>query len=194
MIMLAPVRTVAPTDTPVSLTEVKAHCRVDGSESDTVLTAYLAAAVDHLDGYAGILGRALVTQTWRQDYCGFAPKLRLPLGPVASITSVTYFDADGVSQTLADTVYTTLADSRGAYLALKPDQVWPSTYRRADAVSVTFVAGTSAVAVPAAIKAALLLLVSHWNENREAVVTGTIATALPFAVDALIAPHRRVGV
>lgn len=192
--MLAPVRTAAPAATPVSLTEVKAHCRVDGSDSDPVLTALLNAAVDHLDGYAGILGRAMVTQSWRQDFCGFATPLRLPLGPVASVTSVAYYDADNtLVAALSSDVWVLRADALGAYLDLKPDQSWPSAYARADAVSVTFVVGTAAADVPAALKVAIMLLVSHWNENREAVSAESLS-AVPMSVDALIAPYRRVGV
>jgi len=37
---------------------------------------------------------------------------------------------------------------------------------------------------------AMLLLIGHWYENREAVVTGSTATELPMAVHALIGPHR----
>jgi uncharacterized phiE125 gp8 family phage protein len=192
--MLSPVRTAAPGATPVSLTEVKAHCRVDGTDSDTVLTLLLAAAVSHLDGWSGILGRCMVTQSWRQDFGGFASCLRLPLGPVASITSVQYYDAANAQQTLSTDVYTLRSDALGAYVDLKVGQSWPSSYTRPDAVSVTYVAGTDAAEVPAALKAAILLMVSHWNENREAVVTGTIATELPMSAAALIAPFRRVGV
>jgi len=191
--MLAPVRTAAPAETPVSLTEVKAHCRVDGNDSDSVLTVLLSAAVDHLDGWTGILGRCLVTQTWRQDFGSFAC-LRLPLGPVASISALTYFDAaNNAQQTLSTDVYELRTDARGPYVGLKPNQSWPGLYSRPDAVSVTFVAGTAASAVPASIKAAILLLVSHWNENREA-VTGGAMSQLPLGVSALIAPHRRVNV
>jgi fatty-acyl-CoA synthase len=82
---------------PVTLTEIKAHCRVDGADSDAVLNALIAAAVSHLDGHTGILGRAMVTQTWRQDFEAFGGRLRLPLWPVASVTSVTYRDAAGDS-------------------------------------------------------------------------------------------------
>lgn len=190
--MLSPIRTSAPATTPVSLTEVKAHCRVDDTSSDAVLTALLNAAVDHLDGWTGILGRALVTQTWRQDFASFGC-LRLPLGPVASISEVTYFDADNAEQTLSTDVYTLRSDAIGTYVDLKPSQSWPSTYARADAVSVTYVAGTAAADVPAAIKAAIMLLVSHWNEHREAAIEGGVSE-LPMGVAALIAPYRRVGV
>lgn len=190
--MLSPVRTAAPSVTPVSLTEVKAHCRVEGTDSDAVLTALLNAAVDHLDGWTGILGRCMVTQTWRQDFSGFGC-MRLPLWPVASISTVTYYDADNAQQTLSTDVYTLRSDALGAYVDLKPDQSWPGVYARPDAVSVTFIAGQAAADVPAALKAAILLLTSHWNENREAVSEGSMSP-LPFGVSALIAPYRRVGV
>lgn len=191
--MLAPVRTAAPAVTPVSLDEVKAHCRVEGTDSDPVLTVLLAAAVAHLDGWSGILGRAMVTQSWRQDFCGFATPLRLPLGPAASITSITYYDAANAQQTLADTVYALRTDALGAYVDLKADQSWPSAYGRADAVSVTYVAGTDAADMPAALKAAVLMLVAHWFHHRSAVSTDNLAE-MPLGVAALIEPWRRVGV
>lgn len=190
--MLVPVRTVAPATTPVSLSDVKAHCRVSHNDDDTVLTSLLNAAVGYLDGWHGVLGRCLVTQTWRQDFAGFSSCMRLPLGPVASITSITYYDADNVQQTLSAGVYGLFTDERGSYAGLKPGQSWPSVYSRADAVSVTFVAGSAAADVPAPIKAAIMLLVGHWNENREAVTAGSMSE-LPLAVNALISPHRRVG-
>ena len=192
--MHTPVRTSAPSETPVTLAEVKAHCRVDGADSDDVLQLLLNAAVDHLDGWSGILGRCLVAQSWRQDFDGFCSVQRIRLGPVASITSITYYDAENVQQTLSTDFYELLNDELGAYVALKPNQSWPAIYSRRAAVSITYVAGTVAADVPASIKAAINLLVSHWYENREAVLTGTIATELPLGVAAILAPHRRVGV
>lgn len=37
---------------------------------------------------------------------------------------------------------------------------------------------------------AMLLLIGHWFENREAVVIGSTPSELPLAVEALIAPYR----
>lgn len=37
---------------------------------------------------------------------------------------------------------------------------------------------------------AMLLLIGHWYENREAVAMGTTATQVPMAVEALITPYR----
>jgi uncharacterized phiE125 gp8 family phage protein len=146
--MLAPVRTVAPTEDPVTLAEAKAHVRVDHADDDSLITALIAAATNHLDGYTGILGRALITQTWRQDFAAFAPKLRLALRPVASVTSVTYFDGDNTSQTLSASIYGLFEDGAGPYIALDPDQTWPGSYRRVDGVSVTYVAGEASAEVP----------------------------------------------
>lgn len=41
------------------------------------------------------------------------------------------------------------------------------------------------------VEQAVLLLVGHWYANREAVVTGTISTAVPLAVDRLLWPRKR---
>lgn len=189
--MLAPVRTAAPASTPVSLVEAKAHLRVDHSDDDTLITGLIAAATDHLDGWTGILGRAIITQTWRQDFYRFTPQMRLPLHPVASVTGVTYYDGDNVQQTLSTDIYELLTDGAGAYITRKADQAWPGTKNREAAISVTFVAGEAAAS--AAIKAAILLAVGHLYENREAVSEGSFGE-LPMAVSALIAPYRRVGV
>lgn len=194
--MLAPVLVTPPSETPVSLAEAKAHCRVDHDDDDTLIESLIAAASGHLDGWSGILGRALVTQTWRRDFGSFADKLRLPLAPAASIGSITYYDGDNAQQTLSTDVYRLFTDARGPYVALKPDQSWPGTYGRDDAVSVTFAAGYgAAAAVPAPLKSAILLLVGAWYENREQTVIGVSVSELPqsVAVNALIAPYRRIS-
>ncbi|MFC4625432.1 head-tail connector protein, partial [Daeguia caeni] len=144
--MLTPVRIVAPANMPVSLSEAKAHLRVDHDDQDDLIIAQIRAATAWLDGWSGILGRALVTQTWRQDFVGFADHLPLPLAPVTAIDSVSYFDGDNVQQTLDTGVYDLFADARGAYVTRRSGQSWPATFRRADAVSIIFTAGYGAAA------------------------------------------------
>lgn len=60
-----------------------------------------------------------------------------------------------------------------------------------DRIGVELGDGEGEQPVTAAITAAVLLMGGHLFENREAVVTGTIATALPLAVESLLAPYRR---
>jgi hypothetical protein len=43
------------------------------------------------------------------------------------------------------------------------------------------------------VKAAMLLLIGNWYENRESVVIGDTAVAVPFAVEALLQPYRIYG-
>lgn len=192
--MLAPVLVTPPDDLPLSVAEARQHCRIDGTDDDALVAALIQAATDHLDGWNGILGRCLMTQTWRQDFPGFGCRMRLPLAPVQSVSQVTYYDADNAQQTLASSVYALLTDAVGSYVTLAPNQDWPTTYRRPDAVSVTYVAGYGgATDVPQAIKQAMLLMISHWYENREAATVGVIASSLPMAVDALLTPYRVVA-
>lgn len=40
---------------------------------------------------------------------------------------------------------------------------------------------------------AMLLMIGHWYENREAVNVGNITSVMPLAVDALLQPHRYYG-
>lgn len=213
---LRPVRTVAPSVAPISLDDVKGQSRIDAGDEDATLQLYIDAATSYLDGFSGILGRALITQTWRQDYpqfCwpwlpGVSPYfypywqnlgMRLAVGDVQSVTSVTYYDTNNQQQTLSTSIYSLMIDDRGAYIGLKPNQNWPTTYVRDDAVRVTYVSGygDDATAVPGAIRLAMCMLVAQWYENRENVIlpmTRATIQNLPFAVDALLAPFSAVGV
>ena len=214
--MLKPVRTAAPAALAVTVAEAKAQLGVTVATYDALIQALIEAATERLDGWSGILGRALVNQTWAQKFPGFpsGAVLGLVLAPVPSLISIAYYDADNVQQTLDSSVYTLLEDERGPYVTLQVDQDWPSTYDREDAVTVTFVAGYGAAGsnVPAPIRQAIILMVRELYEFaqrdsslvREQVPgvgmfeyaqgAASARPALPRAAAALIAPYRRVGV
>ncbi len=188
----------APTVEPITLQETKDHLRVDGTTDDALISALILAARQHLDGRDGWLGRALMAQTWDYTLDEFPPGdfIRLPLAPVQSVTSISYTDTDGASQTFSSASY-----ALGADLDWQPrvnlgyGLTWASTRGVPDAVTVRFVAGyANANAVPAPIKAALLLTVGHLYENREAIAEtgrGVTLTELPMGVDSLLFPYRR---
>lgn len=188
----SPVRAAAPAATPVTLAEAKAHLRVDHSDDDALITALIEAATGHLDGWTGVLGRALVTQTWTQAFDVFLDPLRLPL-PAKTIASITYVNTTGATTTVSSDDYVLAADALGSFVETAYGVTWPDARDQARAVTVTFTAGEAAAAVPAAIKAAILLMVGDLYANREGVVTGTITAVNP-TVSALIATYRRVGV
>lgn len=192
--MHRPVRIAAPADTPVSLTEAKAHLDVTYTDKDALIGSILQAAVQHIDGWTGVLaGRCLVTQTWRQDFNAFSSCLRLPLIPVASISSVKYLDTSEVEQTITNSNYRLQEDEHGSFVRFDSDYSFPSvSVTDRPPVSVTYVAGTAAADVPAPIKQAILLLTRHWFDNPSAVLAGVSAQTTPLAVEALLSPFRRL--
>lgn len=180
-----------PTEHVVSLVDAKAHLRVDHDEDDALISALIAAAERHLDGRDGILGGALVTQTWRLDTtapdCG---AIRIELPPVSSISSVTYLSS-GVETTWPADQYRLEYDGPNAIV--RSVWGWPAADKQGDAWRVTFTAGTAVADVPAPLKIAVLLLVALWYANREPVTEGAMSE-MPFAVTALVAPYRTMRV
>lgn len=171
---------------------MKSHLRVDHADDDSLIAARIAAATNFVEGETGILGRALITQTWRLTLPA-APSsaLQLPLPPVQSVSSITYYDADNVSQTFAADQYRLVSAGDVGLVDLAQGASWPALYSRSDAMSVEFVAGfgDDSEDVPEEIRLAVIMLVAHWYENRE--VMGDVSTrALPFGVQSLLMNHR----
>jgi len=186
------VRTVAPSVTPISLVEAREHCRVDHTDEDVLIESLIAAAVSHVDAQ-GELGRAMITQSWAQWEPQAPGWVRLDMGPFQSLTSVEYYDDDGVLQT-AD-VADFEAQLSGDHVIIKPkdNREWPRADTRRDAIKLTYVAGFGDTPedVPAGIRHAMLMLVAHWYENRSAVDDARMMP-VPMAVEALLA-NERVG-
>lgn len=190
---LAPVRSAAPAAL-FTLDEVKQHLRVDGDDEDDKIEAFIAAAIGYVDGWTGVLGRCLMEQTWVAYYPDFGcTRLRLPLRPITSITSLKYYDSSNVQQTWGASNYRLLTDYLSPYVTYAVNGSWPtSLVSREDAVSITFKSGyADAASVPTAIKQALLLIIGDWYENRENLILGPSATIkIPVAAEHLLAPHK----
>ena len=173
--------TTAPTEAVVSLAEALAQLRLDASDETEVVARLIGAATAHLDGRAGLLGRALAPQTW--TWSGRIPdtgRVVLPLAPVLSITSVTV-NGDA----LASSAYE-LTDADNGEIDLEG-------YALAPAV-IVFEAGYADAEIPEPLKHAILLLVAHWFEHREefTIVEGS-ARSIPYGVRALTAAYRRTA-
>ncbi|MEH6773715.1 MAG: head-tail connector protein [Cereibacter changlensis] len=68
-----------PADPVVDLPDMKTHLRVRHSDDDAQIEAMEQAAVSHLDGWSGLLGRAIMPQTWSETFtCGGPYRLALP--------------------------------------------------------------------------------------------------------------------
>lgn len=168
--MLLPVLVTAPTEAPLTLAEAKDVLNVVHEEDDAGISALVEEATALLDGPKGILGRAVLTQTWRQSFSGFADRMDLPLGPLKSVVSITYQDENDAQQTLATSIYHAHEDAFGPYVGLNDGEAWPDTYSRPDAVTIEFQCGQDrANEVDPQIKRAIGFLIAHWYVNREAV-------------------------
>jgi uncharacterized phiE125 gp8 family phage protein len=177
----------APVLQPLTLTELKAQLRLDTSDEDTYLTSLLVAATVFCEDFQN---RSYLTQTWDLGYDAFPSFFRIPRAPLQSISSITYVDPDGTTQTLASTQYRvdTLSEPGRVFPAYTVN--WPEVRIVSNSVLVRFVSGwTSAALVPSPIKQAIALLVAHWFEHREPALTNA-PTELPFAVDALLWQRR----
>lgn len=184
----------APATDPVTLAETKLRLRVDISADDSGISRLIASASAHAEK---ICRRAFVTQRWALVLDAFPRDcfIDLPLPPLASVESITYIDADGASQTMAPAAY--MVDKLGIVgrVFLAYGESWPVTRAQPMAVRIEFTCGYgNAAAVPAPIVSAILLTVAHLDQNREAVITGTIVAELPLGVNALLSPYVVPGV
>ena len=76
---MTPYLITAPTVQPVTLDEMKSHLRVLSTDEDADIETRLAGAVAHLDGWGGVLGRCIMSQTWAIDVTGhgFPPSFEI---------------------------------------------------------------------------------------------------------------------
>lgn len=183
-------RTVDAATEPVTLTEAKLHVRQDGTADDDLITSLIKAARETVEN---ITGRALITQTWRMTMDAFPSDgvIWVPRPNLLTVTSITYTDSNGATQTLASTEYVVDVDSLPGRIHRAYNVSWPDTRAVPNAVTVTFTAGYGAASlVPESYKAAIKLLVGNWYENREQVIVGTTSSDLPMGVQALLGGYR----
>ncbi len=155
----------------VDLKEAKQQCRVDGDDENPVLQRAIDAAMSWLDGYRGVLGRCILSQSWRRTIPGGAGTVRFPFPDVSCVSAEFADDAGGAATyVIRDTDRIELRSVQG-----RP-------------VNVTITAGFGNVSdVPPAIKQAALMLVDFYYNNRGG---GSEGRGVPPEVDAMISPFR----
>jgi uncharacterized phiE125 gp8 family phage protein len=183
----------APAAEPITTAQAKAHLRVDHSDDDAYIAALIQACRVELEARSH---RKLVEQTWDLKLSAFPDhdRIRLPFPPLRSVTSITYYDGDGASQTLSASIYRVHAPSgdlpTNAWIERVDGMSWPVTVTRDDAVTIRLVcgyapAGTSpedyGANIPGLFTAALKLMIAGLYDFRAPIITGTIVSANPAA-------------
>lgn len=176
-------RSTDATSEPITLDEAKLHLRVTDSADDDAISAMIVAARNLAEQYTN---RQLMTATWDLYLKHFpysAEPIALPRSPIQSVTSITYTDTDGNSQTWNSANYGVDTYSEPGRVYLAYSIVWPSTRYIENAVRVRYVAGwTTAALVPAPIKQAILATVKGIYDHEEDKYKATVM--------ALLEPYR----
>ena len=177
------------TSNPLTLTEAKTHLKVDTTADDTFITNLIKSATSSAQEYTN---RFFIATTIQQYGDKWEDISNLFKSPVASVTHVKYVDPDGTLQTLSTDVYFVDDVNKPARIGLKPNQSFPEIIDRLNAIYVEYVVGIAAGPdeVDEGIRQALLLTIGNWYQNRQAVVTGTIATELPMNAKFLLDQYK----
>jgi len=183
-------RIVPPSALPLTLPWVKAHCRVEHAEDDTYLARLIEVAVEAVDG-KGALGRAVMTQTWRQWAGPASGEVRLLMTPVQALTEVQYRDAEGVLQPAALADFEIVGTADDMTVRPRAGASWPPAADRPDAIALTYRAGygDTSAAVPQSVRHAILMMVAHWYDNRES-ASGQGMVEVPYAARHLLSLER----
>lgn len=168
---------------PVTIEQVKAHCRIDHDLDDSetaLITVYIRAAVRYAESYQN---RTIAQATMGYDLTCFPDQIKL-IPNVQEIVSIEYIDINGVTQTLPEDQY--VLDNRSTPCRIIPafGTSFPAVKRQHNSVTVTYTGGYSEI--PEETQLAILFLAAHWYENREPIVTGTIVQNIPMTVNALL--------
>lgn len=180
--------TVRPVFEPLTITEAKDHLKLEHGVDDGLLAGYILAAREMVEDYTG---RRLMQQTLVLTLDEFPSEIRLPVLPVASVTSIEYIDTDEQPQTLAPDKYQFVGDEDEAVIVPRKAVTWPNVWAEREAVTVTFVAGygDGAADVPNTLRQAIMLMVGFFYEHR-----GELARVnpedMPEAARALMNPKK----
>lgn len=157
-----------PTEEPLTLDEVKAHCRVDagmGSVDDAWLMAAIVASRQAAEAR---MQRTVVDSTYVMALDAFSDDILLPMPRAILVTEVRYVDPAGVSQVLASNLYSLdNASDITNWLLPAYGTSWPATRDQANAVQITYRAGwPDAASVPASVKLWMKLAIGAWYDVR----------------------------
>lgn len=181
-----------PTTFPISATEAKTFCGIDGSAEDTFVAQLIAAATKYFQQQTG---HALASTTYSQFWDEFPDELRFDWTPIVSVTWLKYYDVDGTLTTISTSDYWTNLNARPPRIIPASTVTWPTVQDgRPEAIELRYIAGYSTDVIEEGVKIALLNLVKHWYSKRDTVVdTGAMPQEVPFSLMSLIQTYSMRG-
>lgn len=161
----------------ITIDEAREYCRIDLTYDDALVVRLVNAAAAHVER---ITGWATTPQSYTKLIKNIRDTVRLPVWPVSAVTAI---------DVIGTTTRSVLSDF-DVDLTERPARVTPLSQSfgldTGETLRITYTAGETDA--PDDMKQAVFMLVSHWYENREAVVVGTISAEVSLGVNQLLAP------
>ncbi len=149
-------RQIAPPATlPVTLAEARQALRIDGTAMDAQVTTWLEGIVEELEHRTG---RAFINRPCRLTLDALCGDIAFDHPPLAEVTSFKFLDASGVEQTLDPQDYFLDQVSEPGFAMPAPGKTWPTTFCRANAVNIEYIAGYGETPATVPKKARLYIL------------------------------------
>ncbi|MBT2215839.1 head-tail connector protein [Virgibacillus dakarensis] len=158
-----------PASSPVDLEYVKQYLRIDYDDEDALIQGMIDASVVHAEAFTR---RSLAPKTYELILNDYVGQVYLPNPPLISVDSV-------VNEYSTPIHYEVIEERGRAVVSLSPEF---------DKAVITYQSGYGELPKP--IEQAILLLVSHFYENRETVIVGTSVVKIPFSVESLLYPYK----
>lgn len=135
-----------PTRPVVTVKEAREYCDYSDDDRDGQFERWIAAATQQVEHDCE---RALCGQTCKLYLPYFPCEIEIHKLPVTSVSSITYVDGDGATQTLSASVYQANLKRTPPRITEVLNQTWPRTKDCTEnAVTVTFVAGWDGSGTP----------------------------------------------
>jgi len=179
--------------TALAAEEAKVYLKVDNDVENEVIAALITTARLNVER---VTRRVLLEQHWRcyRDKLPENKLIELGVGPVRTIIQAVYYDADGQQEVISANEY--VIDVSSIPARVKFNLKAPhSNVRPINGYEIDFVAGygTTTLDVPHDLRHAILMLISHWYENRSAVIADMSGSTTPQGVNELLQPYRVVS-
>jgi uncharacterized phiE125 gp8 family phage protein len=172
------------TELPLTLDEVKAHLRMDGTDEDDYITLLLKSAVQQAQNFTN---RQIMPATFQLYLDRLPSSVPLPRPPFAEITSFKATDDAGQEVVFEETDYTLTETEHTTIRGIADSGWYASCYSD---IKITYKAGyATADAVPEDIKSALLLMIGSMYENRE-----DKTERFPKASESMLTPYRVINI
>lgn len=175
---------------PVTLTEAKAQCRMsDDTSEDTFITSLIAPARAYVERVSRF---QLVATTRTETFSRWGDYLEIFRRPIATVDEIIYTDEAGTEAEYEGF----LADVARFPLRIYPavDDEFPAI-ADGGSITVTYTTGalTSTDEEYLIAKRAILLLIGHWFEFREAAMTGIVSDEIEYSICSMLDVLRPVS-